>query len=489
MKKFLTDIRTMAALLMASATFAACSSDDIALDEQPAQTRTYTMTVNATKGSDATKGGDARTTRALSLDGKTLNATWATTENIYVKKGDTWASGSLQPDADAATATLKGTLSGIAIEAGDVLTLQFPKSGDISYDGQAGTLEDIAANFDYATATATVASVSATGNINPTEATTTFQNQQAIVKFTLVDKADGTTPLAATQLTVSDGTNTYTVTPASATSEIYVAIPGITNQTVTLTATTGSGTYTYEKANVTFTNGKYYAVSVKMAAAPLTVEALTAGTVKVNIGNGSGTLSSGMKYSVNGRQGAVLRQRHRHAGLRLQPRGEDSGRRRGLYVQGVWQHHEPARRGELRHEDRPAGPEICLLRPFQRKHRADRRQRSAAARHDADRCLLPKHVQRLHGTDGCPRAARQDADLLLLLPDVPRLHGTDGCPRAARHDAGRELLQLHVPRLHEPQLRDVPRHGGHQPGQKHHLLARRRSRLGHVHRRHWRHMA
>jgi len=263
MKKFLTDIRTMAALLMASATFAACSSDDIALDEQPAQTRTYTMTVNATKGSDATKGGDARTTRALSLDGKTLNATWATTENIYVKKGDTWASGSLQPDADAATATLKGTLSGIAIEAGDVLTLQFPKSGDISYDGQAGTLEDIAANFDYATATATVASVSATGNINPTEATTTFQNQQAIVKFTLVDKADGTTPLAATQLTVSDGTNTYTVTPASATSEIYVAIPGITNQTVTLTATTGSGTYTYEKANVTFTNGKYYAVSVK----------------------------------------------------------------------------------------------------------------------------------------------------------------------------------------------------------------------------------
>jgi len=32
----------------------------------------------------------------------------------------------------------------------------------------------------------------------------------------------------------------------------------------------------------------------------LTVEALTAGTVKVNIGNGSGTLSSGMKYSVNG---------------------------------------------------------------------------------------------------------------------------------------------------------------------------------------------
>ena len=488
MKKMMTNIRTLAALLIASATFAACSSDDNTIDQQPAGQQVYTMTVNAQKG------GDAATTRALTLDGKTLNATWATTENIYVKKGDTWATGSLQPQAGGATATLKGTLSGIEINASDVLTLQFPRSGELDYTGQMGTLADIAAKYDYATATVTVASVSATGNIVPTEATTTFQNQQAIVKFTLIDKADGTTPLAATQLTVSDGTNTYTVTPASATSELYVAIPGITNQTVTLTATTGSGTYTYEKANVTFTNGKYYAVSVKMAAAPLTVEALTAGTVKVNIGNGSGTLSSGMKYSVNGRrqrgrQGAVLRQRHRHAGLRPQPRGEDSGRRRGLYVQGVWQHHEPARRGELRHEDRPAGPEICLPRPFQWKHRADRRQRSAAARHDADRCLLPKHVLRLHGTDGCPRAARHDADLLLLLPDVPRLHGTDGCPRAARHDAGLELLQLHVPRLHEPQLRDVPRHGGHQREQKHLLLARRRSRLGHVHRRHWRHMA
>ena len=294
MKKMMTNIRTLTALLIASATFAACSSDDNAIDQQPAGQQVYTMTVNAQKG------GDAATTRALTLSGKTLNATWATTENIYVKKGETWATGSLQPQAGGATATLKGTLSGIEINASDVLTLQFPRSGALDYTGQVGTLADIAAKYDYATATVTVASVSATGNINPTEATTTFQNQQAIVKFTLVDKADGTTPLAATQLTVSDGTNTYTVTPASATSEIYVAIPGITNQTVTLTATTGSGTYTYEKANVTFTNGKYYAVSVKMAAAPLTVEALTAGTVKVNIGNGSGTLSSGMKYSVNG---------------------------------------------------------------------------------------------------------------------------------------------------------------------------------------------
>ena len=253
-----TNILSLAALLIASATFVACSSDDNIINEQPANpTGKYTMTVQASKGGDAT-------TRALTLDGKTLNATWATTENIYVKKGDTWATGSLQPQTDGTTATLKGSLSGVTIAKDDVLTLQFPRSGELDYTGQVGTLADIAAKYDYATATVTVASVSATGNINPTEVTTTFQNQQAIVKFTLVDKADGTTPLDATELIVNDGTTNYTVTPASATSEIYVAIPGISGKTVTLTATVGSDTYTYEKANVTFTNGQYYEITVKM---------------------------------------------------------------------------------------------------------------------------------------------------------------------------------------------------------------------------------
>ena len=271
------NILSLAALLIASATFVACSSDDNIINEQPTNpTGKYTMTINASKGGDAT-------TRALSLgrnDADTknvLNATWATTENIYVKKGDTWATGSLQPDANAATATLKGELSGITIAKDDVLTLQFPKSGAISYDGQVGTLEDIAANFDYATASVTVASVSATGNIIPTEATTTFTNQQAIVKFTLKDKADDSN-LNATQLTVSDGTTDYTINPTPATSEIYAAIPGFTGKTVTLTATVGGDTYTYEKTGVSFTNGQYYEITVKMTKQSAAYTLLSAAT-------------------------------------------------------------------------------------------------------------------------------------------------------------------------------------------------------------------
>ena len=71
------------------------------------------------------------------------------------------------------------------------------------------------------------------------------------------------------RLTVSNGANTYTVTPASATSEIYVAIPGFSGKTVTLTATVDDKTYTYEKSGVSFTNGKYYEITVKMTEVPI----------------------------------------------------------------------------------------------------------------------------------------------------------------------------------------------------------------------------
>ncbi len=277
------NILSLAALLIASAAvFTACSSDDNVTSEQPATpTGKYIMTVQASKGDDAT-------TRALTLgrnddDTKNvLNATWATTENVYVKKGDTWATGSLQPEADGVTATLKGELSGIEINADDELTLQFPKSGAISYDGQVGTLDDIAANFDYATAKVTVASVSASGNIVPTETTTTFENHQAIIKFTLLDKANDTA-ISPSALTVSDGTNTVELTniPGATYTDngagvLYVAFPAAGSaKTVTLTATVGNKTYFYEKASVSFTNGQYYEIGVKMIVYPVDLSAVT----------------------------------------------------------------------------------------------------------------------------------------------------------------------------------------------------------------------
>ena len=260
-------IHAMAALLMAGAVLTACSSDDDLLDMQQAQDGTYTLSVETAKGitplPSEGRGLGVGYTRALALNGSTINASWATTDNVYVKKGSTWATGSLQPIAAGATATLKGTLSGVTIAVGDELTLQYPKSGTPSYTGQKGTLEDIAQNYDYATATATVTAVGSNGNVAANAVS--FQNQQTIVKFTLLDDADGSTPVNATNLTVTVGSDTYSVNPAAATNVIYVAIPGFSNQTVRLNATSLSGVFDFEKENVTFTNGQYYTVTVKMS--------------------------------------------------------------------------------------------------------------------------------------------------------------------------------------------------------------------------------
>ena len=290
MKKTIYNIKTMAALLlMGTAVMTSCGDDeDIVLNGSPIETpqtaKTYTMTVVASKGEEAL-------TKALSLDtedGKTyLNATWATTENVYVKKGSDWATGSLQPQEAGTETTLTGTLSGsITISADDELTLQFPKSGTISYSGQLGTLADIEANFDYATATVEVESISATGNIIPKAATTTFTNQQAIIKFTLKDADGNALASNPSAFTISDGTSTVELTSipdatydTNGAGVLYVAFPATgSSATISLTATVGSDTYTYEKSGVTFTNGQYYTITVKMTQAAAGYTLISAAT-------------------------------------------------------------------------------------------------------------------------------------------------------------------------------------------------------------------
>ena len=152
------------------------------------------------------------------------------------------------------------------------LDLRFPRQ-ELDYSGQIGTLADIAAKYDYAMATG----VQFTVNDNHIKGVTdvTFENQQAIVKFTLLDKADGTTLLSPTAITIqyvveedvesvsltSIPADTYTTNGAGV---LFVAIPGFKSQDITLTATVGGNTYTYSKSGVTFDDGKYYDITVKM---------------------------------------------------------------------------------------------------------------------------------------------------------------------------------------------------------------------------------
>ena len=254
---------SLVAIMMAAIVFAACSGEEYIISTQPT-TGTFTLTVNASKGDDSA-------TRALSLDGDALKATWTIGDvvTVYNVTRSAELTGSLIAQDNDKSTKLRGTLTG-TIAAGDELKLKFLSP---TYTSQDGTLAGIAATCDYAEATVIVSPISGS-SITTSDAT--FTNQQSIVEFTLKDKATDA-ELNATSLTVNAGATTINVTPASATNVIYVAIPGISSQNVSLSAIADGTTYTYEKTSVTLTNSKFYGYTVSMAenplAQPLTFEA------------------------------------------------------------------------------------------------------------------------------------------------------------------------------------------------------------------------
>ena len=83
------------------------------------------------------------------------------------------------------------------------------------------------------------------------------------------NQGDGDMQIEELELFKSDYDTAYgdlTVTPASATSEIFVALRNEygSADTYTLSANVGGKRYAFSKSGVTFQNGKYYEITVKM---------------------------------------------------------------------------------------------------------------------------------------------------------------------------------------------------------------------------------
>ena len=299
-KKMKKNIRTLAVLVIASATLAACSSDDNEIQNaqpaNPTEPQTYTMTIQATK----TTGGDAQTRGLYYGDAdaqgkKPLNVKWNEGEKVEVVQGSaTLGTLTATPDSsDPTKATLSGTLTS---SPGDDQPILFALHGaQADYTGQKGILlktdgdDSIEENYDYAacqvdkdkfTIDTDAKTVSVPDGI-------TLISAQAIVKFSLY-KSDGITPINATSLAISSSPSVFATVYnisthyvensitcgnieltglSGTTNDIYVALCTITsaNAGITLTATDASGnTYTYTKSGVTFAIGQYYEVKVKM---------------------------------------------------------------------------------------------------------------------------------------------------------------------------------------------------------------------------------
>ena len=225
--------------------------------QEPAKVQTYQMSIQASKGADNQANGPRRVI-SLGGGGETLTATWRTGDKVYVYNVTTGEElgGNLEASDNNANTQLNGTLTG-AVEVGDELTLKYQPNPN--YADQDGSLDYISDRCDYATATVTVASVE-DGAITA-DADAVFENQQAIVKFTLNDGSDA---IEANSLVIEVAGETYTVTPTIARSEMYVALPGFASQDIAFTATVGSDTYKKTVTGESLTNGEFYRITLSM---------------------------------------------------------------------------------------------------------------------------------------------------------------------------------------------------------------------------------
>ena len=218
------------------------------------------------------KAGKEAPTKALEDMGTTLKSTWTAGDKVTVYGPGNQLLGTLTASTGGSgSTTLEGDLTE-APKVGDVLTLKLRSD---SYLTQKGTLDYIAANCDYALATATVETVS---EMKITTTPASFVSQQAIVKLTIQDA--GGNALAVSQLLLNSGGSTFTVTPDSAISTVYVALPAFSNQTVTLSATAETAYYDLSKADVTFENGKFYTITAQLRKQPVSSITMDGDAVK-----------------------------------------------------------------------------------------------------------------------------------------------------------------------------------------------------------------
>ena len=228
---------------------------EMILVENPAETgqgKTYTLTVVAQK--------DDSETRALSLDGHVLSATWEKGDVVTVYK-DEQEVGSLIAQGSGVSTTLAGQVTTDDLRDGDKLMLKFLSP---DYGNQEGTLDYIAAHCDYATAEVEVSLPSDGSTITVGDAR--FVSRQAIVRFSLkLSSSAGLFPEGVDRLVIQAGDTEITVLPETRTGVLFVAMPAMEKVPVDMTAFYGGGEFIYNKKEATFESGKYYEIGVRMS--------------------------------------------------------------------------------------------------------------------------------------------------------------------------------------------------------------------------------
>jgi hypothetical protein len=278
-------IKSLVALLITGAAFTACSSDENIIEQpvNPTEPQVYTMVIKAAKGSDNTN------TRALrpGTNGtkNTVDAYWSGNEKIDVVQNDVIiGTATAEPSVNGET-TITATFNSAPSESYHMF---FYLGGTVwDYTNQVGLLTgtgSISEKYDYSRALLENSNFWPSGNdiIVYDNVTLTFDAPPAaIVKFALVDKADGTTPINATKLNISDeGQDNLiqsfndliynyvygdiTINSSGLTNTIYAALYGVYYTNLKLTAIASDEIFSISKSSAILNSGSYYEINVKM---------------------------------------------------------------------------------------------------------------------------------------------------------------------------------------------------------------------------------
>ena len=296
---------SIAALALVGAMMTGCSSEDnfTAQPQQQVADKGNVVTMTATVGFD-----EQAATRALAIDytNKKLTKTFADGDKIAVIYENT--SGTMvKAETAALTATditsggksAKITVTMTDPKASGTLKYIYPAAmagaTDVDYtklNTQNGTLASLAANLDLAVFEGTLTAEKAL------PASASLANKLAILALKIkksADESDITSTI--TGMTLSDGTNSYSITGKDTDGHIYAAIQATT--AFSCIATDGTNNYAKLVTEKNYQANNIYNLGLKMDAA--TTVNLVDVTGNTEVGNGStltGTLDSNKKISI-----------------------------------------------------------------------------------------------------------------------------------------------------------------------------------------------
>ena len=258
----------MAALALVGAMMTGCSNDDNFDNPQQPENKSNVVTLTTTVSLD---GG--ATTRALTSTGVKTFAVGETMAIYYFKnKGNDHVkavsapltAGDITNGGKSATFTFTldnpyKEMSVNYVYPAAMANADFTPNYDALYNNQDGTLATLASNFDFCTR-----SGAWVGDNLPS---LTLVNQLAILAINL---KNGSTDITSTitDMTISDGTNTYNVSREAAAGLIYVAIQPTSGATIEVTATDGTDDYVKTLSGKTYAAGNGYNVTWNMTKLP-----------------------------------------------------------------------------------------------------------------------------------------------------------------------------------------------------------------------------